>query len=118
MEELRSLIALLVEAYVSSLPPKSAIINPNAKKVTITQPRLGLTAKKPSPPAPAKSSSPRGLSDSDLIATLDRYGIDRKNATDMLAHDTDLRRDLKLDDPKLKNTDYSRRVYAAATKRS
>jgi len=116
--ELRQLISLLVEAYVSSLPPASSIINPNAKKVTITQPRHSTLSKKTVPSAAKSSTTSRGLSDADVLATLDRYGVDRKNAADMLANDENLRKDLRLNDPQMKNSDYSRRIYAAATKLS
>lgn len=113
LNELRSLISQLVQEYVSSLPPKEKVINPHAKKVKIIDPLEMPASSRRSPPSKPKNSLT--LSDEEVIDTLDLYGVDRRNALDMLASDKNLRRDLKLGAPSLKNSDYYRRVYSLAS---
>lgn len=114
LNELRNLISQLVEEYVSSLPPKERIIDPHAKKVKIVDP-FGLSpGSRPSRPSTQPKESPT-LTDEEIIDTLDLYGVDHRNALGMLASDRNLRRDLKLGHPSLKNSDYYKRVYAVAT---
>lgn len=111
LDELRQLISLLVEAHVSSLPPRSAVINPNAKKVKITEPgSVAPSTRRPARLQPQKTQ----LTDEEIVDTLSLYGVDSRNALGMLASDRDLRRDLRLGDPKLKNSDYYKRIYSTA----
>lgn len=116
--ELRQLIALLVEAHVSSLPPKEKVINPNAKKVAIVDPRdVELSSRRPARPSSPASKVSSELTDDEIQDKLDLYGVDRDNVLDMLASDRNLRRDLGLGSDAKRNSDYYRRVYSAAAKK-
>jgi hypothetical protein len=120
LSQLRNIIAeevkkVLNEAYVSSLPPKEKVIDPHAKKVKVIDPLEIPPASSRRRSSPPKSKNSPLLSDEEVIDTLDLYGVDRRNALDMLASDKNLRRDLKLGDPSLKNSDYYRKIYALAS---
>lgn len=116
LNELRSLISQIVAEYVSSLPPKEKVINPNAKKVHIVDPR-DVTLSSRRLPRTSTSSKHGDLSDEEISDKLDLYGVDRDNVLDMLASDRNLRRDLGLGSDSKRNSDYYKRVYAAAAKK-
>lgn len=113
--ELRQVISLIVEEYISSLPPKEKVVNPNAKKVKIVDPRdVALSSRPFRPSSPSKKNE---LSDDEIEDKLDLYGVDRNNVLDMLASDRNLRRDLGLGSDSKKNSDYYKRIYTTAAKK-
>jgi hypothetical protein len=116
LNELRSLISQLVAEYVSSLPPKEKVINPNAKKIGVLDPRSSsLSSRRLPRVSPTKSDTE--LSDEEIDDKLDLYGVDKRNVLDMLASDRNLRRDLGLGSDAKRNSDYYKRIYAAAAKK-
>lgn len=127
MEDFRDLIKILVELHVSSLPPKEKIINPLAKKVHSSAPpapRIPGKALKGDAPLSRPSPSSRKkvelseLDDGEIRSILMRHGVDSSNLLSMLSSNRDLRNDLGLGDFHKKNSEYYKRIYKVAAKKS
>jgi hypothetical protein len=114
--ELRQVISELVAEYVSSLPPKEKVINPSAKKIRTIDTR-DVTLSSIRRPILYKTKREE-LSDEEIEDKLDLYGVDKNNVLDMLASDRDLRNDLGLGNINKKNSDYYKKIYSIAVKKS
>ena len=114
--ELRQVISELVAEYVSSLPPKEKVINPSAKKIRTIDTR-DVTLSSIRRPILSKTKREE-LSDEEIEDKLELYGVDKNNVLDMLASDRGLRSDLGLGNINKKNSDYYKKIYSIAAKKS
>lgn len=119
MENLNELIKILVEAYISSLPPREKIENPNLKKVSVSQTPSPRVAGRVVAPADKASFSLRNVmkkyldvaDEDDVRFVLDKYGVDSKNYLEKLSSDQELRKALGLGDVSKKNSDLYKKIY-------
>lgn len=123
--QLRNLIKLILEEYVSSLPTRQQVMSPTAKKVRISDfppPRIsgkvinssdrnfygGHSSKK------YDSKTKNELSDNTIKIILAKYTASGTDILDALANNEELRKELGLGNSQLKNSDYYKRIYRIA----
>jgi hypothetical protein len=122
MSQLTNLIKLLVEEYMSSLPPKDQIISPNARRVRASEIPPPRIAGHVLPPIDRhshmlnkhnsnKEASKKELSDEKIKDIIRKYDITQRNCLDMLSGDKELRKELGLGDLHMKNSEYYQKIY-------
>jgi hypothetical protein len=123
MEKINSLIRILVEAYISSLPPREKIENPALKRVTVSQTPAPRIAGHVVPPIDRGSFSLRkvmkkyleDIDESDLRFVLDKYDVDSTNYLEKLSSNSSLRKELGLGDVSKKNSELYKKIYKLAS---
>lgn len=121
-KQLRNLIKILVEEYVSSLQSKERIVSPSARRVRASEippPRISGHVLPPIDRNShmlnrnnfGKEVSKKELSDEKIKDIIKKYDITQKNCLDMLSGDKDFRKELGLGDLHMKNSEYYQKVY-------
>ena len=121
-KQLRNLIKILVEEYMSSLPSKEQIVSPNARRVRASEippPRISGHILPPidrnshmlSRNNFGKEISKKELSDEKIKDIIKKHNITQRNCLDMLSGDKDLRKELGLGDLHMKNSEYYKKIY-------
>ena len=123
MSQLRNLIKILVEEYMSSLPSKDQIVSPSARKVRASEIPPPRIAGRVLPPIDRNSHmlsknnnvnkevSKKELSDEKIKDIIKKHNITQRNCLDMLSGDKDLRKELGLGDLHMKNSEYYKKIY-------
>lgn len=122
MSQLRNLIKILVEEYVSNLPSREQIVSRSARKIRpseIPPPRI---AGHVLPPIDrnsyvlknrnvSKENSKKELTDERIKDIIRKHDITQSNFLDMLSGNQNLRKELGLGDAHLKNSEYYKKIY-------